>query len=158
MSLVLFRMRATRYASFGVAAAAITYLFVLILAGVGHADVVSSDPSGVTPAAITLQPYVVAIIIGTITPLLTGLITKLGASDGVKAIVSFVLIAIATVLNQIVHDNGTFVWRDTIILFATTLVMHIATFYGIWSPMGHGPAPTAKLLPDVGVGGGTPAQ
>jgi phage-related holin len=138
-----------------VALAALAGTFILLMiffSPAAHADVVSNQPTGVTPTTVTLQPYVIALLVGTVTPLLTGLITKLGASNGLKAFTSFVLIAIATVVNQVVSMNGTFNVRDTIILFFTTLVAHAASYLQIWEPLGEGKAPTATWLPNKGFG------
>lgn len=99
------------------------------------------------PSTITLEPWVVAIIIGTITPLITGLITKLSASSGLKALVNLVLVAVGTVLNLIVTNGGVFVVRDALVLFACTFVANVASYAGVWAPVG-----AKNILPDKGIG------
>ena len=102
-------------------------------------------------STVSLDPMVVAVLAGTVTPLLTGLITKFQAGSGIKVLVSLVLIAIATVVSYI-QTNTTFEVKTVILLFATTLVMHVATYYGVWKPTGV----STKLAPDFGIGAADP--
>lgn len=128
-------------------------MIALIFNAPAYADVTVNGPATETmPATVTLEPWVVAILAGTVTPLITGLITKLGASSAVKAITGFVLVAIAAVINTILNSNGMFVVRDVVILFATTFVMHVAMYAGVWKPLGGDGAPTAHIKPDWGIG------
>lgn len=92
---------------------------------------------------VSLQPWVVALLAGTVTPLLAGLVTKLSASSGVKAVAGILFTAAATAVNVIVTNNGNFNYRDVILLFFTTFVAHVSTYYGVWKPVGaNNPAPT----------------
>lgn len=104
------------------------------------------------PSTYTLSPWILAIVTGTVTPILTGLVTKLGASSPVKALTGFVLMALGTVINLIVTNNGTFVIRDAIVLFATTFVVHAAMYLNLWKPVGGGAPPGAKSTANFGIG------
>lgn len=121
---------------------------VLGLAGPAGAEEVTKA----VPSTVTLEPWVVAIIGGTLIPLLVGVATKLGASPGLKAVIGLVLVAVVTALNVIVTNNGTFVIRDVVVLFATTFVVHVASYYGLWKPIGGGAAPGAEATKNFGVG------
>lgn len=99
------------------------------------------------PSTVTLEPWVVAILVGTVTPLITGLLTKLSAASGVKVLVNVVLVALGTVLNLIITNNGTFVVRDVIVLFACTFVANVASYAGVWAPVG-----LKNPLPEKGIG------
>lgn len=102
--------------------------------------------------SIQLEAWVVALIAGTVIPIIVGLITKLGAHPGTKALVAITLTAIVAILNAVVVAEGTFVVRDIIVLFVTTFAWHVATYYGIWKPIGSGAAPGAKATAEIGVG------
>jgi dolichyl-phosphate-mannose--protein O-mannosyl transferase len=130
------------------------FLTLLAMTGLSWAEeVTSSAPTPAVPGAVTLQPYVVALLAGTITPLVTGLITKLSAAPGVKAIVSLVLVAVVTVINTVVTNDGHFLVRDLVILFFTTLVAHMASYFQIWEPIGKpGTTWTQEVTPTVGIG------
>lgn len=104
------------------------------------------------PSTVSLEPWVVAVIGGTLIPLVVGLVTKLGASSAVKAVTGLFLTALVTILNVIVTSNGTFVVRDVVVLFATTFVMHVASYYGAWKPLGGDAAPSAHIMPNKGIG------
>ena len=58
------------------------------------------DPEPLTNP-VPLDPLFLAFIVGSITPLITGIATKLQATSGVKAIVGIAFIDIGSVLNSI---------------------------------------------------------
>lgn len=116
---------------------ALTALLAIIVAVVtltppAGAQTVVDVPQGAT---ITFTAGIVALLAGTITPVLTGLVTRVGTSNAAKAAVSFTLIAILAVINQIVTapDHTFEVW-GAVLLFATTFITHMATWIGIWQP------------------------
>jgi hypothetical protein len=104
------------------------------------------------PASIHLEAWVVALIAGTLIPLVTGLITKLSAQPGTKAIIALALSAAVAVLNAIVVAQGEFLVRDITILFATTFTTQVVTYLGLWKPVGGGASPGAKATAEIGVG------
>jgi hypothetical protein len=103
-------------------------------------------------STIHLSAWLVALLGGTAVPVLTGLITKLQASAGMKAVVALLLSAVVTVIAVIVQADGTFVAEDVLKLFATTFVAHATTYYGFWRPIGGGAAPGAVATADAGIG------
>lgn len=104
------------------------------------------------PSTITLAAWLVSFLGGTAVPVLTGLATKLQASPGLKAIVGLALAAAVTVIATIVDGQGVFEPRTTLVLFVTTFVTHVTTYYGLLKPIGGGAAPGAKATADVGIG------
>lgn len=102
--------------------------------------------------SIHLEAWVVALLAGTVTPVITGLITKLQAHPGTKALIALLLTAVIAVINAIVNANGDFVLRDVVVLFVTTFVWHVATYFGVWKPVGSGAPPGARATAEVGVG------
>lgn len=132
------------------------FVLTLIFAISAHAEVTNETvATPAVPAIVTLQPWIIAILVGTITPLITGFVTKLSASSGVKAIVSLVLVAIGTVINMIVTNNGVFTVRDAVVLFATTLVAHMASYFQVWEPIGTPRTTfTNEWTADIGIGSG----
>lgn len=109
--------------------------------------VLAEQITEVVPSTITLAPWIMAIVVGTVIPLVNGIITKLQAASGIKVLVNFVLVALGTVLNLIVTSNGTFVVRDALVLFATTFVIAGATYLHVWVPLG-----LKNPMPDKGLG------
>lgn len=107
-----------------------------------------------TTEQISLSPLIVSLLIGVVTPLLTGLIVKLRASSGTKAIVGLGLVAIGAGINFVVSANGVFALDDLVILVATTFVAHVSTYYGVWKPVGssNDGAPTMTATPEFGFG------
>jgi hypothetical protein len=90
-------------------------------------------------ASVSLDPVVVAILSGTVTP-------------GVKAIVAIVLVAVATVVNAVVA-TPTFTVQSIVVLFAITFASHIASYFGVWKPAtGGNGAPGARATADKGIG------
>ena len=75
-----------------------------------------------------------AILSGVVIPLLVGLITKLQASSGIKAILNFGLSAITAAVA--LESEANFNWKTFAVNFALTWVVSIATYYGLWKPTG----------------------
>lgn len=143
----------TRYAVLGI----LTFLATFFaFTGLTYAEeVTSTGATQAVPGAVTLQPIVVSIIAGCITPLLTGFATKLSASPGVKAVVSLVFVSLATVLTTITTNDGHFLVRDIVVLFLTTLTTHAVSYLQVWEPIGQpGSTWAAQMTPNLGIGGG----
>lgn len=114
------------------AAALGALVLTAVLAAPAGAQTVVDVPQGAT---ITFTAGIIAILTGTVTPILTGLVTRTGTTNAAKAAVSFTCIAVLAVINQIATapDHTFEVWGAAI-LFATTFVTHMATWIGIWQP------------------------
>lgn len=78
---------------------------------------------------------VVNVIVGVFIPILVGVVTKLHASRGLKAILNALLAAATGILSQTVVDAHTN-WRRIVVSIAVTWIMSVATHYGLWKPTG----------------------
>lgn len=93
----------------------------------------------------------IALVSGVLVPLLVGLLTKLDAPSGVKAVANAALSALAGALATIAPDGSDFAWRPFVVSWATTWVVSVATYYGAWKPTGVAPA-VQRSTSSVGVG------
>lgn len=90
-----------------------------------------------------------ALLVGVIVPLLVGLVTKLNASPGIKAVLNLGLTALGTasvVFNQIDWD-----WKAFAVNFGVAWAVSVATYYGFYKPAGVADT-VAKVAPNVGIG------
>jgi hypothetical protein len=95
---------------------------------------------------ITLPEWWLPLLIGVVTPLLTGLITRVTASPATKAWIGVLLVAALSVIGSIVDADGAFVVRDVVATFVLALVTHQST-YSIEKAMGNGVHPVQKVVP-----------
>lgn len=99
-------------------------------------------------SALNLAPLAVTAILGTVIPLLTGLVTKLTTSNKVKGVLTLTLSAVAGVVTQSLVDGGGAILSDeTLILAALAWVQSIATYVGFWQNFDI----NAKLAPNKGL-------
>ena len=101
---------------------------------------------------VTLDPFIVSVLAGTIIPVITGVVTKLEAASGVKAIVALVLSALVGILTPIVNQGGTFDWKVVLLSFAAAFVTNLATYLGMWKAIGEPYPPLAKATENFGLG------
>lgn len=103
---------------------------------------------------VDLDPFVVAIIAGPVVTLLTGLITKLDASSGLKRVVAMALSAIAGVLAQIVAADGNLdigpIIESALLAFGSSVV----AYYMALRPTGLSPKVNGATS-DFGLGAGS---
>lgn len=86
---------------------------------------------------VAIDATYVMLLVSTIIPLLVGLLTKLNASSSLKSIVMIVLNAIAAFITTSTVDDGSAVLtKEGFIAFALGVVTSIATYYGVWKPVG----------------------
>ncbi len=78
----------------------------------------------------------IALISGVIIPLLVGVVTKINASSGVKAIANAALSALAGALALVLPDGSDFVWRGFLVNFGLAWAISVSTYYGFWKPTG----------------------
>jgi hypothetical protein len=90
-----------------------------------------------------------ATLAGVIVPLLVGIVTKLEAPAGLKAMVNAALTALGGLVATIVP--GDFHWHPFLASWATAWVVSVATYYGLWRPTGVAPA-VQQSTATVGVG------
>lgn len=110
----------------------------------------------VSATTITLDPFIVALIGGTLIPIVTGLVTKLEASSGVKAGVALVLSAVVGVLGSIVSSNGTFDWKIAVLAAGAAFATNVTTYLGVHKAIGSTGAPLGATA-TAGFGLGSPA-
>jgi len=84
---------------------------------------------------VTLAPTLLQILVATVLPMLVALVTSRIAAPSVKALTLIVLSAIGGWLTELQASGGTFVLRNAIVTTVTTLVVAIASHFGIWKPL-----------------------
>lgn len=96
-------------------------------------------PQGLETGADSLfeiDATIVAILLGTIIPVLNGLVTKLTTSAGVKAILTLVLSTIAGLVTTATTDGGDAVFSGALLLNTSlSFVLAVATYAGFWKPL-----------------------
>ncbi len=76
------------------------------------------------------------LIFGVVIPLLVGLVTRLNASGGVKAVLNAGLSALAGVVSVWIELDGSLVLKTALISFLSTWGISILTYYGLYKPTG----------------------
>jgi hypothetical protein len=95
-----------------------------------------------------LSPLAVSVILGTLLPIITGLLTKLNARDWVKGLVNLVLSAVAGVITaNLVVGGGAVVSDETLILAGISFVTSVASYFGFYQNVNL----NAKLAPNSGL-------
>jgi hypothetical protein len=84
---------------------------------------------------VELDPIVIAVLAGGVIPILTGLATKYEAGNNVKAFVAMILAVLSGFLAEIV-TAGSFEVKPLIVNIAVALVVNVASYLGIYKPMG----------------------
>jgi hypothetical protein len=79
-------------------------------------------------------------------PLVIGLVTKSTLSEKGKTVVMLVLTGVAALLSQ-VDANAGLLTVEMLTTWVGTVVVTIASYYGVWKPIGAG-----NVAPKVGVG------
>lgn len=98
---------------------------------------------------ITLDPLLLTLLGGALIPLFTSLVTKVGASSLVRALISLLLSAVVATLVQINNSGGTFYLKQTLVAFSVTFLATVASFLGFWQPVVKS---NETVLPSVGIG------
>jgi|JI9StandDraft_1071089.scaffolds.fasta_scaffold16243_4 hypothetical protein len=79
-------------------------------------------------------------------PLVIGLVTKSTLSEKGKTVVMLVLTGVAALLSQ-VDANAGLLTVEMLTTWVGTVVVTIASYYGVWKPIGAG-----NVAPKVGIG------
>jgi hypothetical protein len=116
---------------------AILGLFALPYLAAAASD--QPPPTGIDAGAdalFELDATVVAILLGTVIPILNGLVTKLTTSSAVKAVITLVLSALAGLLTTATTEGGDSVFSEALVLnSALSFLFAIATYAGVWKPL-----------------------
>lgn len=102
-------------------------------------------------ARLSISPVILAVLAGTILPILNGIVLRTTASSGLSAFVNLVGVALVTVANFVL-TSPVFDVSTVVILAGSTFAMSIASYYGFWKPIdsGGGRAPLNGTLGFVG--------
>jgi hypothetical protein len=99
---------------------------------------------------VSISAVAVTLVLGTIIPVLVGLITKMDASSKLKGALMIVLNAVQGLVVASQTASGDAVFSvDALILFAAGVAMSLAAYYGLYKP---NDVPE-KLAPTFGIGG-----
>lgn len=98
---------------------------------------------------VTLDPQVIAGVVGTLIPILVGLLTKLDAPRGLKAVANAFLSALSGVLVTVLDGDGSFVVGEFLTSAGIAWITSVATYYGLYKPTG-----TAQKVQDKTAGFG----
>ncbi len=83
-----------------------------------------------------LDIQMLSIIGGAIIPILVGIVTKMSASSGLKAVVNFLLSAVAGAVAVAIEHEGAVNVEEWVVGIGMTWVISVATHYGLWKPTG----------------------
>lgn len=91
-------------------------------------------------------------VIAAFIPLIVGLLVKSRASDQVKSVVMIVVNGLA-VLAQTVDASGGILSRETAIAWVYSIVISVATYYGVWKRISAGESSNlGNIAPNSGIG------
>lgn len=85
---------------------------------------------------LTLSALTVSVLISFVIPVVTGVLTKYSTSSGVKGLVTLVLNAVQSlVVTATVADGTAVLSAPTLVTFALSLAISIATYAGVYRPL-----------------------
>lgn len=109
------------------------------------------------PKQVQVDVQGLALLLGTIVPLVVALVNKSRANRALKSLSNVLLSALAAVIALWAkNDLNTDLWTS-LNAFITALTASIASYYGVWKPTGVAPA-IAGATGDVGIGSNDPAS
>lgn len=88
-------------------------------------------PDPVASGLNTVQ--VVSVLLGTLYPILVGLVTKVTTSPAVRAWLLAGLSALSGFGFEFINSEN-FVWQQALLTSVVTFVTAVATYYGLWKP------------------------
>lgn len=100
---------------------------------------------------IEVDVAALAMVAGTIIPLLTGLLTKLQASSRVKAVVAFVLSIAAGVVTELQMGEGKSTVAALVVAGLAAYTTSGVSYTNLWKPIGAAEA-VANVIPLRGIG------
>lgn len=101
---------------------------------------------------IHIDAMILALVSGSVIPLVTGIVTKLSASSGLKALVSTTLAGVVAVVGYLTDFNGVGTWKQALVVGLTALIAHAGSYYGVLKPAGISGA-VQESTARVGIGG-----
>lgn len=100
---------------------------------------------------LMIDVAVLAILAGTVLPILVGVVTKKLAAGGIKAAVLAGLSIVTGLVNGAVNADGVFT-QEALVGAGVAWVTAVATYYGFLKPTGITEKVADKALPGVGIG------
>lgn len=91
---------------------------------------------GVAHAVLQADVTTVALLSGTVLPLITGVVTKEFASSRLKAIANLVLAVAAGVLAALTLHNGALTWEQIVTAVGQAYIASGITYNHLWKPTG----------------------
>lgn len=85
-------------------------------------------------------------LIAFVIPIITGLIYRSTIADKFKTVILLVVTSVATFVNEIIAGSVV-LDETTFYAWLATLVIAVASYYGVWKPIGLG-----NIAPDKGIG------
>lgn len=92
----------------------------------------------VAEVEVILDAQTISFLCGVLIPLVVGVLTKVNASAGLKAVVNALLSALAGALATFTQTGLTsdVDWKTLVISVLSVWIVSVATYYGIWKPTG----------------------
>lgn len=100
--------------------------------------------------SIKIDDLTLNFLIGAVVPLLVGLVTKLRASSGLKAVINFGFSAVTGVLTSML-GGGTLTAKEIITKIFVTWISAIVAYEGLQKPTGVA-GTVASIAPSLGIG------
>lgn len=97
---------------------------------------------------IHVDAMILALVSGSVIPLVTAIVTKLEAPSGLKALVSTALAGVTALVAYLSDWNGVGTWKEAVVVGLTALIAHAGSYHGVLKPTGIAPAmgqSTAKV-------------
>lgn len=105
-----------------------------------------------TPSKQILDAQTISLLVGIVIPLLVGLLSKIHASSGLKAVINAALSAVAGAFSAFASTGFSATdWKTLVTSIVTTWVVSVATYYGVYKPTGVAGSVIAKT-PNFGLG------
>ena len=100
---------------------------------------------------LNIDPLMLSILLGTVLPILVGLVTKRVADRGLKA-ASLAFLSAATGVLSAAQTNDGLITKETLFFAAAAWATAVATYYGLLEPTGVAGAVQEKTQ-TFGIGG-----
>jgi hypothetical protein len=91
-----------------------------------------------TTTSVLIDAQTISLLCGVVIPLLVGVLSKINASDGLKATINALLSALAGALatfSQTGLSDGV-EWKTLVVSILSVWVVSVATYYGVYKPTG----------------------
>lgn len=135
----------------GLFAAGITFL---LFTATSFAQTVAPIPPIVpNDSTATAAPWIYSILVGIVSPLLTGIATKLTLDSGWKVVVNAAIVAALAFIGQLILGSGSFPVQNTLIMIGGIFIMNVAAYHGFWqSTVGPNLVKVSPAIANAGLG------